>query len=178
MGNFELVVTLTLHNKSKTMAAPRLNSVLLRSAISGKWHTGSSKYFCSSYGRQAYPQLTTVQKFQTNLTSPCIKVPMFSNQKSNTAILNICQRLASTSKADVESRVLAVCKTFDNITTATLTMESHFINDLGLDSLDHVEVIMAIEDEFGFEIPDDHAEKLLTPMKIVEYVSEHENIVA
>ena len=35
---------------------------------------------------------------------------------------------------------------------------------------------MAIEDEFGFEIPDDHAEKLLTPTKIVEYVSDHENI--
>ena len=35
---------------------------------------------------------------------------------------------------------------------------------------------MAIEDEFGFEIPDDHAEKLLTPVKIVEYVAEHENI--
>ncbi len=37
---------------------------------------------------------------------------------------------------------------------------------------------MAIEDEFGFEIPDEHAEKLLTPVKIVEYVSEHENIAA
>lgn len=37
---------------------------------------------------------------------------------------------------------------------------------------------MAIEDEFGFEIPDDHAEKLLTPNKIVEYVSEHENVTA
>ena len=36
---------------------------------------------------------------------------------------------------------------------------------------------MAIEDEFGFEIPDDHAEKLLTPNKIVEYISEHEDSV-
>lgn len=36
---------------------------------------------------------------------------------------------------------------------------------------------MAIEDEFGFEIPDDHAEKLLTPSKIVEYISEHEDSV-
>ena len=36
---------------------------------------------------------------------------------------------------------------------------------------------MAIEDEFGFEIPDDHAEKLLTPKKIVEYISEHEDSV-
>ena len=55
-------------------------------------------------------------------------------------------------------------------------MESHFINDLGLDSLDHVEVIMAMEDEFGFEIPDDHAEKLMTPKQIVRYVADHEDV--
>ena len=57
-----------------------------------------------------------------------------------------------------------------------ITLDSHFINDLGLDSLDHVEVIMAVEDEFGFEIPDEHAEKLLTPAKIAEYVCEHEKV--
>lgn len=51
-----------------------------------------------------------------------------------------------------------------------MSLESHFINDLGLDSLDHVEVIMAIEDEFGFEIPDMDAEKLLRPADIVRWV--------
>lgn len=56
-----------------------------------------------------------------------------------------------------------------------LTAESHFIKDLGLDSLDHVEVIMAIEDEFGFEIPDEHAERLMTPAKLVDYVADHED---
>ena len=40
----------------------------------------------------------------------------------------------------------------------------------------NLQVIMGIEDEFGFEIPDDHAEKLLTPAKIVEYVSDHDSI--
>ena len=60
--------------------------------------------------------------------------------------------------------------------TFQLTVDSHFINELGLDSLDHVEVIMAMEDEFGFEIPDDHAEKLLTPAKIIQYVADHEEI--
>jgi acyl carrier protein len=48
--------------------------------------------------------------------------------------------------------VLAVCKAFDKISADKLELESHFIKDLGLDSLDHVEVIMAIEDEFGFEV--------------------------
>lgn len=46
-----------------------------------------------------------------------------------------------------------------------------------MDSLDHVEVIMAVEDEFGFEIPDEHAEKLLTPGKIAQYVCDHEGVV-
>ena len=56
------------------------------------------------------------------------------------------------SQSDIEARVLNVCKAFDKITADKLTLESHFINDLGLDSLDHVEVIMAVEDEFGFEV--------------------------
>lgn len=55
-----------------------------------------------------------------------------------------------------------------------LNIDSHFIQDLGLDSLDHVEVIMAIEDEFGFEIPDSDAEKLARPADIVKYISERD----
>ena len=45
-----------------------------------------------------------------------------------------------------------MCKAFDKISADKITLDSHFINDLGLDSLDHVEVIMAVEDEFGFEV--------------------------
>lgn len=55
-----------------------------------------------------------------------------------------------------------------------LKLDSHFANDLGLDSLDHVEVIMAIEDEFSFEIPDKDAEKLWTPADIIKYVADKE----
>jgi NADH dehydrogenase (ubiquinone) 1 alpha/beta subcomplex 1 len=57
-----------------------------------------------------------------------------------------------------------------------LKLESHFLKDLGLDSLDHVEVIMAMEDEFGFEIPDIDAEKLLRPADIVQYIADKEDI--
>nr|ACO12606.1 Acyl carrier protein, mitochondrial precursor [Lepeophtheirus salmonis] len=77
---------------------------------------------------------------------------------------------------ELEERVVHVCKAFDKISAEKLTPDSHFINDLGLDSLDHVEVIMAAEDEFGFEIPDDHADKLLTPRKLVRYIADHEDI--
>jgi len=87
--------------------------------------------------------------------------------------LNVVRFMSS--QSDVESRVLAVCKAFDKISADKVTLAAHFINDLGLDSLDHVEVIMAIEDEFGFEIPDEHAEKLITPDHIVKYVLENED---
>ena len=69
----------------------------------------------------------------------------------------------------IKTRVLNVRKAFDKITADKLTLDSHFINDLGLDSLDHVEVIMAVEDEFVFEVPDEHAEKLITPALIAKY---------
>lgn len=57
-----------------------------------------------------------------------------------------------------------------------MSLESHFMNDLGLDSLDHVEIIMAMEDEFGFEIPDMDAERLMRPADIVRYVADKEDV--
>ena len=52
-------------------------------------------------------------------------------------------------------------------------MEARFIDDLGADSLDTVELIMAIEEEFGVEIPDEDAEKLVTVGDAVNYLKEH-----
>ncbi|KAH8327382.1 hypothetical protein KR074_004923 [Drosophila pseudoananassae] len=76
----------------------------------------------------------------------------------------------------INERVLLVLKLYDKIDPSKLNVESHFINDLGLDSLDHVEVIMAMEDEFGFEIPDTDAEKLLKPADIIKYVADKEDV--
>merc|ERR1719323_94593 len=76
----------------------------------------------------------------------------------------------------IHDRVMLVLNLFDKIDNNKLTPESHFLNDLGLDSLDHVEIMLMIEDEFGFEIPDDHGERLVTPAMIVKYVADHEDI--
>ncbi|AUW94528.1 acyl carrier protein [Sulfobacillus thermotolerans] len=51
--------------------------------------------------------------------------------------------------------------------------EASFIDDLGADSLDIVELIMALEEEFGLEIPDDEAEKIATVNDAVEYIREN-----
>ncbi|CAG4982709.1 unnamed protein product [Colias eurytheme] len=76
----------------------------------------------------------------------------------------------------IKSRVLLVLQLYDKVNPEKLSLDSHFIQDLGLDSLDHVEVIMAMEDEFGFEIPDGDAERLLRPKDIVQYICDKEDV--
>uniref|UniRef100_A0A2R5LAD5 Acyl carrier protein n=1 Tax=Ornithodoros turicata TaxID=34597 RepID=A0A2R5LAD5_9ACAR len=76
----------------------------------------------------------------------------------------------------IRERTMLVLKLYDKIDPEKLKLDSHFVVDLGLDSLDCVEVIMAIEDEFGFEIPDTDAEKLVRPQDIVQYVADREDV--
>ena len=54
-----------------------------------------------------------------------------------------------------------------------ITLEASFIDDLGADSLDTVELIMQLEEEFGLEIPDEEAEKLTSVGAAVEYIDSH-----
>lgn len=54
-----------------------------------------------------------------------------------------------------------------------VTPKAHFQNDLGLDSLDTVEVVMALEEEFGFEIPDNEADKIQSIDLAVEFIASH-----
>tara|TARA_B100000945_G_scaffold13295_1_gene10163 strand:- start:30 stop:260 length:231 start_codon:yes stop_codon:yes gene_type:complete len=56
----------------------------------------------------------------------------------------------------------------------SIKTESHFVNDLGADSLDTVELIMEFEEEFGIEIPDDDAENITTVGSAVEYIEKHQ----
>ena len=56
-----------------------------------------------------------------------------------------------------------------------IKLESSFIDDLGADSLDTVEVVMALEEEFGIEIPDEDAEKITTVGEAVKYIEEKIN---
>ena len=57
-----------------------------------------------------------------------------------------------------------------------VSSKSHFVNDLGLDSLDVVEIVMALEDEFGIEISDEEAEKVFTVEDAVEFISKAQDI--
>lgn len=56
-----------------------------------------------------------------------------------------------------------------------INIEASFVDDLGADSLDTVELIMQLEEEFGMEIPDEEAEKLTTVGSAVDYIESHTN---
>lgn len=75
--------------------------------------------------------------------------------------------------SNIESRVKKVTAERLSIDEGDITIESHFIDDLGADSLDIVELVMAFEEEFDQEIPDEDAEDLVTVRKAVEYITEH-----
>ncbi|XP_050207138.1 acyl carrier protein 2, mitochondrial [Mercurialis annua] len=76
-------------------------------------------------------------------------------------------------KSEVTDRVLNVVKNFQKVDPSKVTPTSHFNNDLGLDSLDTVEVVMALEEEFGFEIPDNEADKISSINLAVDFISSH-----
>ena len=74
-------------------------------------------------------------------------------------------------KAQVTDRVVTVVKNFNKVDPAKVTPTASFGADLGLDSLDTVEVVMAMEEEFAVEIPDAEADKITSVAEAVEYLS-------
>ena len=72
----------------------------------------------------------------------------------------------------IEQRVKEIIVEQLGVNADQVTPEAKFIEDLGADSLDIVELVMALEEEFGNEIPDEQAEKLLTVGDVVKYIEE------
>ncbi|KAI0348491.1 acyl carrier protein [Trametopsis cervina] len=77
---------------------------------------------------------------------------------------------AALSKEQITSRVLDVLKGFEKVDQGKLTPTATFAEDLGLDSLDAVEVVMAVEEEFSIEIPDAEADDIKTVQQAIEYI--------
>ena len=72
---------------------------------------------------------------------------------------------------DISSKVKKIVADHLGIDEAKVTEESSFIDDLGADSLDTVELVMAFEEEFECEIPDDAAEKIQTVKDAIDFIS-------
>ncbi len=72
--------------------------------------------------------------------------------------------------SSVEERVKKVVEEQLSVNEDQITPEASFIDDLGADSLDTVELVMALEEEFGVEIPDEEAEKITKVGEAIEYI--------
>ena len=75
--------------------------------------------------------------------------------------------------ATITERVIEIVAEQMGVDKATVTRETSFVNDLGADSLDTVELVMEFEDEFDISIPDEDAEKIQTVGQAIDYVEAH-----
>lgn len=76
---------------------------------------------------------------------------------------------------NIEVKVKAIVVRQLGVKDDEVALEKSFVDDLGADSLDIVELVMAMEDEFGFEIPDDEAEGIRTVGDAVKYINAHQS---
>jgi acyl carrier protein len=77
----------------------------------------------------------------------------------------------STTGRPIEERIATIISEQLGVEVASLTPDAHLLDDLGADSLDVVELVMALEEEFGIEVPDDDVENIRTVSDVVEYMA-------
>ncbi|GMP42518.1 hypothetical protein CsSME_00012234 [Camellia sinensis var. sinensis] len=109
-----------------------------------------------------------------------IRVPVAQTLTLNGSKLSLCSTVRSMSshddhitKEEVIDRVLDVVKSFPKVDPSKVTPDVHFQKDLGLDSLDTVEIVIALEEEFKLEIPDKEADKIDSCFLAIEYIHNH-----
>ena len=73
--------------------------------------------------------------------------------------------------AEIEAKVIKIVGDQLNVDESEISPDSSFVDDLGADSLDTVELVMAFEEEFGIEIPDDDAENIQTVQNAIDYIA-------
>lgn len=73
----------------------------------------------------------------------------------------------------IEQRVKKIVIEQLGVNEDEIKLDASFVDDLGADSLDNVELVMALEEEFGTEIPDEEAEKITTIQQAVDYIKAH-----
>ncbi|XP_042425398.1 acyl carrier protein 1, mitochondrial-like [Zingiber officinale] len=109
-----------------------------------------------------------------------LRVPIQTLDRSRTlSCLNTSIRPMSShgddhlTREEVVERVVDVLKSYPKVDPGKVTPGAHFQNDLGLDSLDTVEIVMALEEEFKLEIPDLEADKIVSCPLAIEYIAAH-----
>ncbi|KAG9314434.1 acyl carrier protein [Chiua virens] len=78
---------------------------------------------------------------------------------------------AGPSKENIQARIFEVLKGFEKVDPSKISASADFAKDLSLDSLDAVEVVMAVEEEFAIEIPDAEADEIKTIQQAIDYIA-------
>lgn len=74
---------------------------------------------------------------------------------------------------ELKNKVIAIIAEQLGLDEEEIKLDASFVDDLGADSLDIVELVMALEEEYGIEIPDEDAEKIKTVQDAINYIQEH-----
>jgi acyl carrier protein len=90
----------------------------------------------------------------------------------------MAQESLSSSGTTIQQRVNDILAEQLGVELNVLTPEANLVDDLGADSLDVVELVMALEEEFGVEIPDEEVENIRTIRDVTEYIARHAAAVA
>ena len=105
------------------------------------------------------------------LVCPRVAAPAVTSRLPSLVAVRMYSAAGGLNKEEVEGRIMSLLSGFDKVNdSANIKPTAHFANDLGLDSLDTVEVVMAIEEEFSIEIPDKDADSIHSVDKAVEYI--------
>ncbi|EAT89450.1 acyl carrier protein [Parastagonospora nodorum] len=124
--------------------------------------------------RSARSAVRAAPRCQASMARPIARTSFFQPKQTSPTYFQAVRCYAASaglSKDEVTGRIMDLLKNFDKVQdTSKLNAESHFHNDLGLDSLDTVEVVMAIEEEFSIEIPDKQADAIHSVKQAVEYI--------
>ncbi|KAG0582379.1 hypothetical protein M758_3G053100 [Ceratodon purpureus] len=109
-----------------------------------------------------------LKRMRVGVAAPWVQAPVFTNGFS---LFSTEAQGTYLDKSAVTDRVLNVVKKMQKVDSAKVTPSAHFQNDLGLDSLDTVEVVMAFEEEFALEIPDADADKIFSCADAIDYIA-------
>ncbi|KAH7279631.1 hypothetical protein KP509_37G027200 [Ceratopteris richardii] len=106
-----------------------------------------------------------------------VRVPVIQTWRSNCISGPVLRPFSAEGKSsfldkqEVTDRVINVLKKFQKVEPSKISPSAHFQQDLGLDSLDTVELVMAFEEEFSFEIPDSEADKIDSCAAAIDYIA-------
>ncbi|RHZ75611.1 hypothetical protein Glove_212g41 [Diversispora epigaea] len=144
----------------------KLNSLLLRPPLPASFFIFRQSHILVKSDSKRIPITTTTNNTTTNANTIITNNIFFSPRFYSAE--------AGLTRSNIEARIIDIIKSFDKVDPKKVSPHSKFADDLGLDSLDTVEVVMNIEEDFSIEIPDKEADEIRSIKDAVDYISKRD----